>query len=95
MKDGRLALIGFMGAQYPAPGEPNNRSFDDFASGHSFDVFEAPKQVADRRLKLEHVMLTVVPRTAYRTFWLVRFSGQMACVFVYTKRYHITENRAS
>jgi len=26
-----------------APSEPNDRSFDDFAPGHSFDVFPAAK----------------------------------------------------
>jgi hypothetical protein len=44
----------------PSAGEPNDRSFDDFASGHSFDVFEPPKHVTDCGLKLEHVMLAVV-----------------------------------
>ena len=71
----------------PAAGEPNDRTFDDFASGHSFDVFEPPKQVADLGLKLEHVMFAVVLRTTSRTFWLVRFARQATYVFVYTKRY--------
>ena len=48
--------------------------FDDFASGHSFDVFEPPKQVADLGFELEHVMFAAVPRAAFRTFWFVRIS---------------------
>ena len=69
-----------------AAGEPNDRTFDDFASGHSFDVFEPPKQVADLGFKLEHVMFAVVLWATSRTFWLVRFSRQTVYVFVYTKR---------
>ena len=71
----------------PAAGEPNDRTFDDFASGHSFDVFEPPKQVADLGFKLEHVMFAVVLWATSRTFWLVRFSRQTVYLFVYTKRY--------
>jgi hypothetical protein len=53
----------------------------------SFNVFKPPKQVADPGLELEHVLFTVVLRTTYRTFCLVRFARQMGYVFVYTKRY--------
>ena len=35
-----------------------------------------------RNFKLEHVMFTVALRTTFRTFWLVRFAGQMGGVFV-------------
>jgi hypothetical protein len=67
----------------PPAGEPNDRTFDDFASGHSFDVFESPMHVADLGVKLEHVMFAVVLRATSRTFLLVRFSRQTVYVFVY------------
>jgi len=74
------------GINTPAAGEandPNDRTFDDFASRHSFDVFEPPKQVADLGFKLEHLMLAVVPRAPSRTIWLIRLSrhnGAFLCM---------------
>jgi len=34
-----------------AMGEPNDRSFDDLARGHPFDVFKLSKHIADLRLE--------------------------------------------
>jgi hypothetical protein len=41
-----ICLHAFTVGQYPSTSEPNDRSFDDFTSGHSFEVFKLPK-VAD------------------------------------------------
>ena len=72
-----------------ATSEPNDRSFDDFTSGHSFDVLKLPKHVADLRLKLEHVMFAIVPRAPSRAFLLVRLSrADGACFRVCEKVSH-------
>jgi hypothetical protein len=62
MKEGHFSAFAFtLGLMPPAAADSDDRSFDDFASGHSFDVFELPKHVADSRLQLEYVMFTLVP----------------------------------